>query len=138
MGFLQPPVLLQQYTNHDSILHKVYVLGEKIWVFPRPSLPNIPNSIHANHSYVEFDSQEQPYPDFANYFPSVCSKKTPTDITANEIMPVVTSLRQAFGLDLFGFDVLVSSETNELVVVDVNYFPSYKEVHNFPKHLARF
>ena len=64
-------------------------------------------------------------------------------VTELEVRPIVTALRQAFGLELFGFDILVtsSSSTNTnktMLVVDVNYFPSYKEVPNFPTLLARY
>lgn len=46
-------------------------------------------------------------------------------------------IQQEFQLRLFGFDVLLipSSVHNEIVVVDVNYFPSYKEVVDFPQRL---
>lgn len=47
-------------------------------------------------------------------------------------------LREAFHLDIFGFDVIISSTTGEALVVDVNYFPSYKEVRDFPRLLRRF
>ncbi|GJP49625.1 hypothetical protein CLOM_g8811 [Closterium sp. NIES-68] len=42
-------------------------------------------------------------------------------------------LRTALGLTLFGFDILVQKGTGEHVIVDVNYFPSFKDV---PDHLA--
>eukprot|EP00984_Skeletonema_dohrnii_P036233 scaffold36991_cov205-Skeletonema_dohrnii-CCMP3373.AAC.1 len=53
-------------------------------------------------------------------------------VTREEIEPVTNALRSAFGLDLFGFDVLVKEGGNgkEILVVDVNYFPGYKEVPN--------
>jgi len=48
-------------------------------------------------------------------------------------------LREIFKLDLFGFDLLVTSEKREMVVVDVNYFPSYKEMSEYwPKLLAEY
>merc|ERR1712183_820260 len=70
-------------------------------------------------------------------------------LTADEIQPVAETLRRAFGVELFGFDVLVSCHPNddniypsehrrEMFVVDVNYFPSYKEVKNFPSLLAQY
>ena len=74
-------------------------------------------------------------------------------VTKEEIEPVTNTLRAAFGLDLFGFDVLVKhDQTNssidtsvndilnvrEILVVDVNYFPGYKEVPNFPSLLAQY
>ena len=67
-------------------------------------------------------------------------------VTKDEIEPVTTALREAFGLELFGFDVLVKHNQNnpansserEILVVDVNYFPGYKEVPNFPSLLAQY
>jgi len=77
-------------------------------------------------------------------------------VTAEEVMPVVQALKQAFGLELFGFDVLITSKKEidpssdcgtdgeqqhqhqRMLVVDVNYFPSYKEVANFPAQLAKY
>ena len=61
-------------------------------------------------------------------------------VTKDEIEPVTNALRSAFGLDLFGFDVLVKGDGNdkEILVVDVNYFPGYKEVPNFPSLLAQY
>jgi inositol-1,3,4-trisphosphate 5/6-kinase/inositol-tetrakisphosphate 1-kinase len=59
-----------------------------------------------------------------------------TTVPVEELTPIVAALRQAFGLDLFGFDILYTGEV--LLVVDVNYFPSYKEVTNFPYLLAQY
>ena len=69
-------------------------------------------------------------------------------VTKDEIEPVTNALRDAFGLELFGFDVIVKhdqsslfnggSDGKEILVVDVNYFPGYKEVPNFPSLLAQY
>jgi inositol-1,3,4-trisphosphate 5/6-kinase/inositol-tetrakisphosphate 1-kinase len=64
-------------------------------------------------------------------------------VTVAEIRPVADSIRKAFRLELFGFDILVTrngDKTNdkEVLVVDVNYFPSYKEVTNFSQLLAQY
>lgn len=62
-------------------------------------------------------------------------------VTRDEIEPVTNALRSAFGLDLFGFDVLVKHGERcdkEILVVDVNYFPGYKEVPNFASLLAQY
>jgi len=59
-------------------------------------------------------------------------------VTVNEVKPIVDVLKEAFGLQLFGFDILMGSNNGECFVVDVNYFPSYKEVPNFPSLLARY
>ena len=56
---------------------------------------------------------------------------------------------------MFGFDILIASNSDapptvegdgdqddskkrQMLVVDVNYFPSYKEVSNFPSLLAQY
>mmetsp|Transcript_9246 Transcript_9246/g.26022 ORF Transcript_9246/g.26022 Transcript_9246/m.26022 type:complete len:704 (-) Transcript_9246:70-2181(-) len=63
-------------------------------------------------------------------------------VTADEIRPIATALRKAFQLELFGFDILVTENEADgqrtMVVVDVNYFPSYKEVSSFPSLLAQY
>jgi len=153
------PCLLQEYANHNGILHKVYVLGDRVWVFHRPSLPDLP--LHECESsgpeYVEFDSQ-RPYPKLSDFgFPAdelkdekEISNASPMNkqdndftyqVSSEEIRPVADCLRKAFGLELFGFDILVSMNSEhgerEMLVVDVNYFPSYKEVTNFSEILAQ-
>lgn len=170
------PCLLQEYSNHDAALYKVYVLGEHISVHKRRSLPNLPSdaSVVCRYHHVEFDSQ-RPYPrlfDFGYPETDVSMQpdqaKMPLDgdkniVTVDEIMPIVNALKIAFGLELFGFDVLITREnascendgnfirndsiipneiehnTNQrMLVIDVNYFPSYKEVTNFPALLAKY
>ena len=41
---------------------------------------------------------------------------------------IAERIREEFGVSLFGFDVVVGSGDGEVRVVDVNYFPSYKEM----------
>ena len=63
------PSLLQEYSNHDGMLFKVYVLGKKVWVFKRPSLPNLPIGEigeEEGRGFVEFDSQ-RPYPSLIDF-----------------------------------------------------------------------
>ena len=90
----------------------------------------------------------------SGYSPMAISEKSPdlaSFVTVDEIEPVTTALRAAFGLELFGFDVLVKhdkhkhnmgvelgNDDKEILVVDVNYFPGYKEVSNFPSLLAQY
>ena len=152
---LTPGYIVQEYVNHDATLFKVYVLGENVYVYERSSLPNLPpaNELTTALDYLKFDSQ-RPYPriqDFGmscdggptgfvadDHSTNFTSCGTHSPITADEVRPLVERLRQAFGLELFGFDILVSRDEGEWLVVDVNYFPSYKEVPNFPSLLAHY
>ena len=160
--------MVQPYVNHDAWLYKVYVLGHVVSVHKRRSLPNLPlerirNGDHDNAttsptiSRIAFDSQ-RPYPrlrDFgydncgsgsntASTVPTNTATTTnvataPPNITADEVQPIVAALKAAFQLELFGFDIICESGPSQtLYVVDVNYFPSYKEVPNFAALLAKF
>lgn len=181
------PCILQQYSNHDALLYKVYVLGNHVSVHKRRSVPNLPKNVSSILNYVDFDSQ-RPYPRLSDFgYPenviqedvdkdctTQSNQKRPRPrprprqcenmcagvihdnkniITVEEIMPIVNSLKDAFGLELFGFDVLITpveecdnkcnnhtcdDKCRRMLVIDVNYFPSYKEVTNFPALLAKY
>lgn len=151
--------LLQEYRNHDATLFKVYVLGDHVSVHRRRSLPNLPRQqdgciAETDLSVVEFDSQ-RPYPRLEDFGysdsskwhsttvgqrsgPETCTTSHRRTISRDEVAPIVDAIKSAFGLQLFGFDILVSSDQTDMLVVDVNYFPSYKEVPNFPALLATY
>jgi hypothetical protein len=57
---------------------------------------------------------------------------------------IASHLQKGFGLTLFGFDVLIPNQSSasngdrdEFLIIDVNFFPSYKEVHDFPSRLRK-
>ncbi|KAL3943673.1 MAG: hypothetical protein SGBAC_002253 [Bacillariaceae sp.] len=134
--------LIQEYVNHDQRLYKVYVMGKNVHVYERASLPNLPSDVaeKATKDLVKFDSQH-PYPqlkDFGILAFDTAPITRSMSVTPDEVLPLVDSLKRAFGLELFGFDILISSDHNDWLVVDVNYFPSYKEVPDFPRQLANY
>ena len=118
----------------------------------RRSLPNLPQDAVSSKSMIAFDSQ-RPYPRLRDFgydnlemntnTPATADAALSTSlhplrgITAEEVQPIVQALRQALQLELFGFDVICGKD-QVLYVVDVNYFPSYKEVPNFAALLARY
>jgi len=93
---------------------------------------------------------------------NLASPIPPDMISADEIKPIASVIRKSFGVELFGFDILVVDNNIELtpncvkksplcdttksiakkkkmLVVDVNYFPSYKEMSDsFPSMLAQY
>jgi inositol-1,3,4-trisphosphate 5/6-kinase/inositol-tetrakisphosphate 1-kinase len=145
---LPPKSIVQEFVNHDATLYKVYVLGDFVSVYERHSLPNLPDDLStASTDLVKFDSQ-RPYPKLQDFgLDKEDSNKATSDaddavvrtpVAVDEVKPIVGALKDAFGLELFGFDILRRSQDTEWLVVDVNYFPSYKEVPNFPSLLARY
>ncbi|KAH9101081.1 hypothetical protein Ae201684P_007269 [Aphanomyces euteiches] len=128
------PVMLHEYINHGGRLFKGYVLGDTITVAERRSLPDLV----APMPVVEFDTQK-PYPT-ASSFAQDPSQTNPSSLSTPsleaDVIAIGRAIQKQAKLTLFGFDVIRSSQTHELMVVDVNYFPSYKELETFD-HLLR-
>jgi inositol-1,3,4-trisphosphate 5/6-kinase/inositol-tetrakisphosphate 1-kinase len=143
------PTLYQKFINHNGRLFKGYVLGELIQVAERKSLPNLDQFARQ----VDFDTQEK-YPTHQDFclrsntstpkqINSCNSEKKKDKYTQQEIFKIVQEigeiLRKELQLSLFGFDVILEEEKKEtnkktngrFYVIDVNYFPSYKELEDF-------
>jgi hypothetical protein len=156
---LPRPCLAQQYLDHDGCFYKVYVIAHDVMVYIRPSLPNIQDLGACNS--VAFDSRYC-YPTLASFTSSSsdsithddngssvdrkiwqpsssCTELEEGEILHQALQHTAQALREEFGLSLFGFDVILPKEgMHRPLVIDVNYFPSYKEVVDFPSRLRRF
>ncbi|KAI3697699.1 hypothetical protein L6452_30796 [Arctium lappa] len=130
---LESPVVLQQFVNHGGVIFKVYVAGEYVKCVKRRSLKDISeemlektssesggvicfsqisNSALAgddnNQSPEDSDVVKMPAPEFVSE-------------TANR-------LRQALGLQLFNFDMIMDEKGGGYLVIDINYFPGYEKL----------
>lgn len=146
------PTLYQQFVNHSGRLFKGYVLGDLIQVAERRSLPNLVPGANG----VRFNTQET-YPTSQDFHANGDGPQTCSDQLSNSNLPPASvalrartqeaifelvraigqRLRKELHLSLFGFDVIVADDTQELFVIDVNYFPSYKELDDFDQVLRR-
>ncbi|KAG7397847.1 Inositol-tetrakisphosphate 1-kinase [Phytophthora boehmeriae] len=131
LRYVEYPALYQEFVNHSSRLFKGYVLGDIINVAERRSLPNL---VAGAAQQVHFNTQEN-YPTTKDFHPHdkhTSQEDTIGGRTQEEIFAAVRSigkrLRDELKLTLFGFDVIVEDDTQDLYVIDVNYFPSYREM----------
>eukprot|EP00981_Chlorochromonas_danica_P010688 scaffold3341_cov165-Ochromonas_danica.AAC.3 len=153
------PCILQQYYDHDAFFYKVYVIDRTVSVYCRASLPNLEACISSSspsssscYRSVAFDSRYS-YPTLQNFlgdeqvgsidhFHHPTPLSSPSPVLLSLIENTAKALREEFGLSLFGFDVIVPCKEEDSlprpVVIDVNYFPSYKEVGDFPSQLRRY
>ncbi|CAO3608587.1 unnamed protein product [Mucor hiemalis] len=133
-------VMLQQFIQHDGVIVKVYVADGQISASTRPSFKNLDH----DGEVVHFDSQTLPKSfeteiELSDNLDKVFLRSDPTDIHIHKealldnarLQKIADSLHCQLGLTFFGFDVLLESKTNAYYVVDVNYFPSFKDVDNF-------
>ena len=135
------------------------VVGDAVHMHERASLPNLCSGLHGS---LTFDSQK-PYPTAEDFGmrPSTAAAATTAgngvtdgatdNCTAEQHQQqqqqrqphlsletahrAAQRLREAFGLTLFGFDLIVACETGEVTVIDVNYFPSFRDLSDFPAAL---
>jgi len=137
----EPPMIAQEFLNHNSVIFKVFVIGEYSSSIKRKSVPNIiPNQSRT----IFFDSQkplEEQIP--KNSFESknktsdqllAEAKEIPQDI----LNQMSKSISKEFGLSLFGYDVIVQDGSGKFGVIDINYFPGYIGVPDFENTLATF
>ncbi|CAM9823048.1 unnamed protein product [Pylaiella littoralis] len=59
----------------------------------------------------------------------------PPAVTLEAARTAAARMKEAFGLSLFGFDLIIDGTTGEALVIDVNYFPSFKDLKDFPRLL---
>ena len=81
---------------------------------------------------IDNNNGNGPYKMFMSEFPTDLKKMKGSFLYA------ASSISEHFGLSLFGFDVILPvGDDNKILIIDVNFFPSYKEVSDFPSKLRR-
>lgn len=112
----------------------------------RQSLPNL---AAGSAQRVHFDTQQK-YPTAEDFHPEATLDVATTESvvegdhqskTQEQIFEAVRAIgarfRDQLQLSLFGFDVIIDDKTGGFLVIDVNYFPSYKELDDFDHVLRR-
>lgn len=132
------PCVAQSFVNHDAILYKIFIIGAAHYYVQRPSLKNFyPSDCESIH----FDSAHISKAGAKN----VLNKLDPNEATArNDILPdtnvfqqIVTTIRDAFGMDLLGVDVVIENTTGQYAIIDVNAYPGYDGCPDFYEHLLK-
>ncbi|CAH2041466.1 unnamed protein product, partial [Iphiclides podalirius] len=106
----KPPCVVQSLVNHNAVLHKVFLIGNKYHICKRPSLKNFYASedlepiFYSTGEVCKADSQ------------STLSILDPHDkadikmtLDENKIKAIIKVLRNKIGLLLAGFDVVIDN-----------------------------
>jgi len=144
-------VVIEQFVQHDNAILKMYVIGKEIYVVRRRSLPNVTSSSEsavrqfASDVGGEFVPLEESQVGGYAVYQSDQMPKTNHGVTLLEecddldgaVLRLLTqALARELRVDLFGFDVLVESQTNNIFVVDVNVLPGFKGVPSSQRRLC--
>lgn len=117
---IQYPAFVQEYFNHRATIYKVSVIGTYIHCDKKASTKDF--RLEDNPEPVFFNSQSmRDITDQETY-------KTQPDLSEDDCLHVAKSLSVALGLHMYGFDVIRCSKSGKLVVIDVNFFPSFRAV----------
>ena len=123
------PCFAQQFIDHNQLLFKLYILGDRIFCFQRPSLPNA--SVLVKMGPI-FQFNTCILSEWSNI-----EKSTEQNKRFDENLRLMaTALRNTLGIDVFGVDVIVDSKTGRLACIDVNHFPRFKGVPDFSSEVA--
>ncbi|CAK1543080.1 unnamed protein product [Leptosia nina] len=136
LNVCKPPCVVQSFVNHNAVLHKVNVIGDRYNICQRPSLKNFYAADDLDPIYYrtgevcKADSQSTL---------SILDPNDKTDITLSlnedKIKSIIRILRKRIGLLLLGFDVVIDNMTGNHAIIDINVFPSYDNFPNVFEHL---
>ncbi|EKX42295.1 hypothetical protein GUITHDRAFT_111570 [Guillardia theta CCMP2712] len=114
------PCLVQEFVPHNKMIYKIYCVGSQLCVI---------------HRKLQQENSED-------------YRKTISDATklpASALTAIRDLICQAIAMEfnhdppgpprLFGVDVVRRRDTNEFYIVDLNYFPGFHGMNNFPEAL---
>ncbi|KAJ7542219.1 hypothetical protein O6H91_10G094900 [Diphasiastrum complanatum] len=122
------PAIVQEYIDHGSKIYKFYILGHKLFFSVRRSMPNVAD-LSSNSPAIVFDSLKSlPVNEKHAEQQSFNGEESTSQLDLEAVECLAAALRTRLGLTIFGFDIVIQEGTNDHVIVDVNYFPSFKDV----------
>ncbi|XP_035649848.1 inositol-tetrakisphosphate 1-kinase isoform X1 [Oncorhynchus keta] len=128
---VKPPCVIQNFINHDAVLYKVYVVGEAYYVVERPSIRNFPSG-PAERKPIFFHSHDVSKPECASDLNSRDNVEGVSRVPIDDVIREISRcLRRELDVSLFGIDIIISNQTGQHAVIDINAFPGYEGVPEF-------
>lgn len=126
------PAVIQEYVDHGASQYKMYIVGNKLLCSCRKSTPNGKALASSNNDapVIIFDSLKSlPIAGSTGEGPTTHNSGGGLeDLNSQAVEASSDWLRHRLELTIIGFDLVVQAGTGDYVVVDVNYFPSFKDV----------
>lgn len=120
---IRTPCVAQSFINHNAVLYKIFVVGDKHYYVERPSLKNF-QACESETIYFESSDVSK-----AGAKSRLCMLD-PEDIVTDIVKPdekifdiIATTLRKAFGMELLGVDVVIENSSGRYAIIDVNAYP---------------
>ena len=121
LGSYDEKLIVQEYVNHDATVYKVYIWDKREMVATRESSSNLTSQpdLHSVRFYTN-----QPWPEALRSAQPPLIRPLPSEA----VTYLSNLIKHNFRISLFGFDVLRPTNSEDLVVIDLNYLPGYKEL----------
>ncbi|CAH8476260.1 unnamed protein product [Schistosoma bovis] len=140
LDHLTYPIFVQQFIKHNGKVLKLFVVGDHSCVTEVPSIKNHDKSDRTPiffHSHsVSKDGCQSPLSELSSF----SDKQTTTSYDESLFNMLAHEVRKTLKIDLFGIDLICATEnsisdalskSNKYAIIDLNIFPSYKNVHGF-------
>ncbi|XP_042177712.1 inositol-tetrakisphosphate 1-kinase isoform X3 [Oncorhynchus tshawytscha] len=115
----------------NSNSHEVYVVGEAYYVVERPSIRNFPSG-PAERKPIFFHSHDVSKPECASDLNSRDNVEGVSRVPIDDVIREISRcLRRELDVSLFGIDIIISNQTGQHAVIDINAFPGYEGVPEF-------
>lgn len=133
----QIPCVAQDFINHNAILYKVFVVGDKFHVVERPSLKNFYPKDCITSNTIFFNSFDISKSGAKSKWSIISDEDKNLSVKPNfDIFErIVKNVAKSFGLILLGIDVVIENHTQKYAIIDVNVFPGYDGYPDFFEHL---
>ena len=142
--------IVQKFINHDGEMIKSFCINGKSYEFIRPSIPNLnKNKIEKFFKREELDlTNEIIYQSKKNNIFGEKNKNTSNidkelQKKFNIINKIVLLFLEKTNITLFGLDFLYDKIKDTFYILEINYFPSYRELGNkinseMEKHIIKY
>uniref|UniRef100_A0A4W4FK80 Inositol-tetrakisphosphate 1-kinase n=1 Tax=Electrophorus electricus TaxID=8005 RepID=A0A4W4FK80_ELEEL len=128
---IRPPCVIQSFINHNAVLYKVFVVGDAYSVVERPSLRNFPSG-PTDRRAISFNSHHVSKPESSSDLTSRDNLEGQCRTPRHDVIQKISRcLRHALNVSLFGIDIIISNQTGQHAVIDINAFPGYEGVPEF-------
>jgi hypothetical protein len=142
--------IIQKFINHDGEMIKSFCINGKSYEYIRPSIPNLSNNTIDNFSKKEeLDlTNEIIYQSKKN---NIFGEKNKSTSNIDEVLQnkfnIVNKITLLFlektNITLFGLDFLYDKIKDTFYILEINYFPSYRELGNkinseMEKHILKY
>jgi hypothetical protein len=124
---------VQEYINHGGVMVKTYFLNETNKSVTRPSLPNIDESIieempHFKKGYFEFYNEFLYQKQDQTFWERVkVNENLEKEIDYGLLNEASLKFNEFSNISLYGLDFMFDEVTKLYYLLEINYFPSYRE-----------